>query len=1066
MISQAEGRVRSILRSYVNMASIITFGVGLTVIFGWLLNVPILKTFLPSLPAMRFNTGLSFFLLGGSLWFLRNEAASPVKKRIGNILAGLVLALSLLTLSEYLFVWNLGIDELFVKDLASPLELFPGRIAPIAVFSLGFCSVSLLMLGSRISYYFSITVIILSFAGIMSYQFNFEVLHSQQLFTYTAIHASVTFLLISLGVILARPTSNMVQMLSSNQTGSRAFRLLLPGIILFTILMGWVVEWLQGIGLLDTNQESIFLVILLIFVYSPLIYFIGMNTNKAEEALRTSEEQYRTLFNRIPVALYRTSPQGQILDANSALVEMLGYPDFETLSKINVGEIYVTPEDRARENVELIQAGIVWGVEFEVRCFDGRVITVQDKSRIVKDADGNVVFFEGSLEDITQRKQAEIERGLAERELIENEARYRQAIAAASAIPYSLDYATNQYLFLGEGIFELTGYPVNEFTPLLLESLIKESIMQGDYAGTPMLEAVRQVRNGEGGLLWNCEHRFITRSGEERWLSDASIQILGEDGLPKGSVGIFQDITDRKQAEERIMDLARFPEENPYPVLRASRNGRIIYANPGSYTLLQEWKCEVGGDLPLIWKDLIAKLVETDSKETVEVHCGELIYAITLTPMRDRGYVNLYGRDITERERAEKQLRGLNTQLENRVAERTLELNQTNAELEHANRAKDEFLAIMSHELRTPLNSILGLSESLLEQRSESLSERQQKFMQIIESNGHHLLTLINDILDLSKIEAGKFDYYPESIEVNGLCRSGLSFVKEQAIRKSITLTYEEDKTVSSIYADPRRLKQILVNLLTNAVKFTPEHGKVTLQVKANAKDDLIQFSITDSGIGIAREDLKRLFRPFIQVDSKLNRQFEGTGLGLALVQKLADLHGGSVYVESEVGVGSCFTISIPWGKEIMAQQENARLGGGLPARIISEALEKTSLSGVVLLAEDNMANTLTVGEYLESHGYEVVNAHDGLEAVQMAEKTKPDIILMDIQMPVMDGLEAIHRLRAIPRFASTPIIALTALAMPGDRERCIEAGANEYMSKPVSLRQLAGIINDFMGRA
>lgn len=408
-------------------------------------------------------------------------------------------------------------------------------------------------------------------------------------------------------------------------------------------------------------------------------------------------------------------------------------------------------------------------------------------------------------------------------------------------------------------------------------------------------------------------------------------------------------------------------------------------------------------------------------------------------------------------------------ELQSRVAERTAELHQINAELEQANRAKDGFLANMSHELRTPLNSILGMSESLLEQRRGQLNEYQQTSLQVIEASGRHLLELINDILDLSKIEAGMLDYYPQICRLEEICRSSLSFVRSQAFKKSITLNYSNEAEVPQISADPRRLKQILVNLLTNAVKFTPDRGQVTLQVRSEPEERLIQFSVIDTGIGIAADDLARLFTPFVQVDNRLNRQFEGTGLGLALVQKLTDMHGGSVQVESEVGVGSRFTINLPWGEDQGNGPESTQSGGEQLTNNGGEKLDPPSGQpldqGIVLLAEDNMANTLTISEYLASHGYTVVNAHDGLEAIQLAEVNNPDVILMDIQMPVIDGLETIGRLKANPQFANTPIIALTALAMPGDRERCLQAGANEYLSKPVSLKKLLQTINNMRGK-
>jgi hypothetical protein len=277
--SQSNSHFLSILRSYVKVASIVTFGVGLMVMFGWFFGIPALKSFLPGVPAMRFNTALSFLLAGSSLWLLQNEEASHAKKRIGWALAGLVLLISLVTLSEYLFGWNLGIDELFVRDLDSLPDLFPGRMSPIAVLCAGLSSVGLLMLGSRISQYFSLTVICLSLLAIMNYLFDFQTLNRYPEYTYAGMHASVTFLIVSLAIIVARPTHGMMRILSSDMPGSKAMRLLLPAIVMLTIFMGWLVERAENLGFLDASKGSIFLVILLIFVYSPLIYFIARNIN-------------------------------------------------------------------------------------------------------------------------------------------------------------------------------------------------------------------------------------------------------------------------------------------------------------------------------------------------------------------------------------------------------------------------------------------------------------------------------------------------------------------------------------------------------------------------------------------------------------------------------------------------------------------------------------------------------------------------------------------------------------------------------------------------------------------
>ncbi|WP_103669766.1 PAS domain-containing hybrid sensor histidine kinase/response regulator [Pseudanabaena sp. BC1403] len=452
--------------------------------------------------------------------------------------------------------------------------------------------------------------------------------------------------------------------------------------------------------------------------------------------------------------------------------------------------------------------------------------------------------------------------------------------------------------------------------------------------------------------------------------------------------------------------------------------------------------------------------------------------------------------DITEQQRTQSLLLQAKIESEHRVELRTQELvelnkrlNQQNYELQlakqvaedsneelaRATRLKDEFLANMSHELRTPLNAILGMSEALQEHVFGAINQEQKDSLETITSSGTHLLELINDILDVAKIESGQVEIDCSQTEINELCQSSLPFVKQQALRKRIHLELKIAPNLPELFVDERRIRQVLINLLSNAIKFTPEKGRVSLAVSlqqnpAKITNEImseIRFAVTDTGIGISPENMQKLFQPFVQIDGALNRQNTGTGLGLALVKSIVEMHNGTVSVTSEVGVGSCFTIALPcenisMSSPIFTNQLTNQSTGSLepsPDNGIAEGLP------ILLLAEDNDGNKLTISRYLKAKGYQLLFAKDGQEAIDIAKAMRPDLILMDIQMPNIDGLEAIKIIRRdnIPELANIPIIALTALAMTGDRERCIKAGANEYLTKPIKLNQLANTIKQIL---
>lgn len=388
-------------------------------------------------------------------------------------------------------------------------------------------------------------------------------------------------------------------------------------------------------------------------------------------------------------------------------------------------------------------------------------------------------------------------------------------------------------------------------------------------------------------------------------------------------------------------------------------------------------------------------------------------------------------------------------------------LQKTNEELATAARMKDEFLASMSHELRTPLNAILGISEGLQEQYYGPLNDKQTRSVEIVEESGRHLLALINDILDVSRIESGQLALEIEPIQAQPVCEASLQFIKQAATKKQISVTLTVDDQIPVINADVRRLKQILINLLSNAVKFTPEGGSIGLEVTHDSAQEMVCMTVWDTGIGIAEEDMSRLFQPFVQLDSSLSRHYAGTGLGLLLVKRMVEQHGGQVAVESQLGQGSRFTVSLPCCQN---DQENyvqdrpfAKPAPGIAENDVTLAAANSEIT--ILLVDDDKFNVEIFGHYLEMEEYRVLFAYNGEDAIKLCTQKKPDLIIMDIQMPRMNGLEVIRRIRVLPDFTAVPIIALTALVMDGDRENCLEAGADMYLSKPTPLQKLGQAI-------
>jgi len=817
------------------------------------------------------------------------------------------------------------------------------------------------------------------------------------------------------------------------------------------------------------HQQGLFQLALLI-INGVLISVLSEVLLKTREQAEASRQYQAVILASIGDAVISTDSRGHISFLNPqaeyltswTCQQAVGQP-LMTVFKI-IDEQTREPIDNPVKKILASDKLASLTIQALLLARDDREIPIHNNITPIRKTNGILLGAVLAFRDDTERRKAE---AALQQECKRNQ-RYLDTV---QTLMVELD-DQGQITMINHKGCELLGYKEND---LLGRHWFTTCLPQPEGLET-VFPLFQQIMNGNLPTAEYFENPVLCRDGSQRLITWHHTYYKNNTGRIVGTLSSGEDITERKIEQERINKLSLAVEQSPESIVITNLAANIEYVNETFIHNTGYTSEEVIGRNPRIlhsgktspatykamWDTLNQGQTWKGEFYNKRKDGSEYIEFATITPIRQTdGRITHYmaiKEDITERKLMGEELDRHRHHLEELVERRTTELADARERAEAANLAKSTFLANMSHEIRTPMNAIVGLTHLL--QRDSHDSEQQNKLAKITAAT-HQLLTIINDILDLSKIEAGRLPLRSTDFSLDTVVKHVRSLIAEQARSKGLSIEVDTTNVPPQLRGDATRLNQALLNYATNAIKFT-EHGVITLRarlVEESNNEVLVRFEVEDSGTGIAAEQLPRLFHAFEQADVSTTRQHGGTGLGLAITSRLAHMMGGEAGVDSEPGHGSTFwfTARLERGQEIMHSTVAV-------TEMHTEATIRQRHCGAhLLLVEDNAINQEVILEMLHGAGFEVDTAENGREALEKTSSTTYDLILMDIQMPEMNGLEATQEIRLLPNCMKLPILAMTANTCDKDRHACLAAGMNDFIPKPVEPKILFASLSKWL---